>query len=214
MRASASASVSVFGCWLLLSGVASAESQAPAASPAEAPADSASGVPRDPKGIQGISPMWEAIGKGDSAVLARDYEAAIAAYRDAITKSPQTALGHYRMGEAQTLKGDLKEAQAAYDAALRFVGKDTVLKAKVLFRLADLSERAKDWDQALARWSAYEEFAKTSERVKVFLATAEERKKRVTEWKQIQLDSAAVKERIDKRLKEVDENARKAPITK
>jgi tetratricopeptide (TPR) repeat protein len=210
----AAVSLSAFGCWLLLSGAATAETTAPAASAPVAASDAADGVPRDPKGVQGISPMWEAIGKGDSAVLARDYEAAVLAYRDAITKSPQTALAHYRMGEAQTLKGDLNEAQAAYDAALRFVGKDSVLKAKILFCLADLSERAKNWDQALARWTAYEDFAKTSERVKVFLASAEERKKRVSEWKQIQLDSAAVKERTDKRLKEVDENARKAPITK
>ena len=204
--------LSVFGCWFLVSVTASAQTPPPA--PASEPSQSADGVRRDPKGLQGLSPMWEAIGKGDSAVLARDYEAAVAAYRDAITKSPQASLAHYRMGEAQVLKGDLKEAQAAFDSALRFVGKDSGLKAKILVRLADLSERAKDWDQALTRWTAYEEFAKTSERVKVFLATAAERKKRVSEWKQIQLDSAAVKERIDKRLKEFDENARKAPITK
>ncbi|MGC4090628.1 MAG: tetratricopeptide repeat protein [Polyangiaceae bacterium] len=172
------------------------------------------GVRRDPKGVQGVSPMWEAIGKGDSAILARDYDAAIAAYREAITKSPQQALGHYRMGEAQVLKGDLKEAQAAYEAALRFVGKDAGLKGKVLFCLADLSERKKAWDEALSRWNDYEEFAKSAERVKVFIATAEERKKRVSEYKQLAADSAAVKERIEKRLKEVDEAARKAPVTK
>ncbi|MFZ5895805.1 MAG: tetratricopeptide repeat protein [Myxococcota bacterium] len=205
------AAYSLLAC-VCLSHLASAQEAAPKAE--AAPADSADGVRRDPKGVQGISPMWEAIAKGDSAVLARDYEAAVAAYRDAITKSPQTSLAHYRMGEAQVLKGDLKEAQAAYDAALRFVGKDSAMKAKVLFCLADLAERQKAWDQALERWTAYEEFAKTSERVKVFLASAADRKKRITEWKQIQSDAAAVKERIDKRLKEVDERARKAPITK
>ena len=70
----------------------------------------ANGIRRDPKGVQGVSPTWEAIGKGDGAVLARDYDAAIAAYRDAISKSPQNPLGFYRVAEAQKLKGDLKEA--------------------------------------------------------------------------------------------------------
>ncbi|HET9932187.1 MAG TPA: tetratricopeptide repeat protein [Polyangiaceae bacterium] len=198
---------------LLVTVSASAEEPAKPESK-EATTDSADGVRRDPKGVQGVSPMWEAIGKGDSAVLARDYEAAVAAYREAITKNPQNALAHYRMGEAELLKGDLKEAQAAYEAALRFAGKDKGLTAKALFRLADLNERAKNWDQALARWNAYSEFAKTAESVKTFPATAEERRKRVTEWKQIQSDSAAVKERIEKRAKEAEETAKKAPITK
>lgn len=192
---------------------ASAEEPAKAEASA-ATSDAADGVRRDPKGLQGVSPMWEAISKGDSAVLARDYDAAIAAYREAITKSAQNALAHYRMGEAELLKGDFKEAQAAYESALRFVGKDQALAAKILFRLADLNERAKNWDQALARWNAYSEFVKTAEGAKAFPATAEERRKRVTEWKQIQSDSAAVKERIEKRAKEAEETAKKAPITK
>lgn len=176
--------------------------------------EASDGVRRDPKGFSGISPMWEAIGKGDSAVLARDYDAAIAAYREAITKNPQNALGHYRMGEAQVLKGDLKEAQAAFEAALRFVGKDRALAAKVLFRLADLNERAKNWDQAIARWNAYSEFAKAAEGAKVYPASADERRKRVSEWKQREAESAAVKERIEKRSKEAEENAKKAPVVR
>ena len=193
----------------------SASAEEPAkAEPSAATSDAADGVRRDPKGLSGISPMWEAISKGDSAVLARDYDAAIAAYREAITKSAQDPIAHYRMGEAELLKGDLKEAQAAYESALRFAGKDKALAAKILFRLADLNERAKSWDQALARWNAYSEFVKAAEGVKTYPATADERRKRVTEWKQIQADSAAVKERIEKRAKEAEETAKKAPITK
>jgi tetratricopeptide (TPR) repeat protein len=169
----------------------------------------ANGIRRDPKGVQGISPTWEAIGKGDGALLARDYDAAIAAYRDAIAKSPQNPLAFYRVAEAQKLKGDLKEAETAYNAALRVVGSDATMKAKILFCLADLSERQKDLDQAVLRWAAYEAFVKSADKAKAYPASAAERKKRLQEWKQISTDAAAVKQRIEKRLQEVEATTRK-----
>ena len=169
----------------------------------------ANGTRRDPNGLRGLSPTWEAIGRGDRAVLARDYDAAIAAYRDAISKNPQNALAFYRVAEAQKLKGDLTEADSTYRSALGFVGTDTALKAKILFCLADLSERAKDLDQAGQRWTAYEAFIETAEQANAYPASAAERKKRLQEWKQISSDAVAVKQRIEKRLREVDAATRK-----
>jgi tetratricopeptide (TPR) repeat protein len=196
--------------------LASAEEPAKPAKPAKADAAAtgitSSGIRRDPKGVQGVSPMWEALGKGDGALLARDYDAAIAAYRDAISKSPQNPLGHYRVAEAQKLKGDLKASEDAYNAALRFVGNDATMKAKILFCLADLSERQKDLEQATTRWSAYEAFVKTAEKAKAYPASAAERKKRIQEWKQLSADAAEVKLRIEKRMKEVDETSRKNAV--
>jgi hypothetical protein len=40
------------------------------------------GVRKDPQGIKGISPYWEAIREGDGAYVARDYAAAIAAFSE------------------------------------------------------------------------------------------------------------------------------------
>ncbi len=174
------------------------------------PGSTPSGVRRDPKGIQGISPLWESVARGDGLVLARDFDGAITTYRDAINANPEAALAHYRLAEARALKGDLAEAEIAYTAALRFVGKDDTLKGKVLFCLADLAERQKLYDVALERWNAYEAFAKDAGKAKVFPASAGERKKRISEWKQNLADSVAVKARIDKRLKEVDESVRKS----
>src|SRR5580692_2673803 len=116
------------------------------------------GKRRDPKGIKGISPFWEALNRGDSAYSARDFDGAIAAYRDAITAEPQNALGHYRAGEAQIAKGDLKEADAAFASGLRFVGNDSMLKAKLEFAVADLGERQKAYDDATQKWTEYETF--------------------------------------------------------
>ena len=171
---------------------------------------SADGVRRDPKGIKGISPFWEALKKGDSAYGARDFDGAIAAYREAITAEPQNALGHYRAGEAQLAKGDMKEAEAAFMSGLRFVGNDSMLKAKLEFAMADLGEREKAYDDATAKWTEYETFTTAQPDAKGYPASATERKKVIETWKKVSADAADVKTRIEKRLKEADEAVRKS----
>lgn len=147
---------------------------------------------------------------GDRAYLAHDFDGALAAYQRGLKKQPQNARLHYRVGQTQIAKGDLKEAEAAYLAAVRFVAADHALKAKLLFVLADLRERQKAYDDAHEGWSKYEALLKEQSGVKGFPQTASERKKRLTEYKQLLTDYAAVKARIDKRLHEADERARKS----
>jgi tetratricopeptide (TPR) repeat protein len=166
-------------------------------------------VKRDPQGLKGISPFWEALKKGDDLYVARDLDGAITQYKDAIAKSPQNPMGHYRIGEAHLAKGDVQEAEAAWVAALRYVGKDGGLKAKIMFVLADLRERQKSYDDAIERWTAYGTFATQNTSVKAYPATATDRKKKVEEWKKISADSAEVKKRIDARLKEAEAKAKK-----
>jgi cytochrome c-type biogenesis protein CcmH/NrfG len=190
-----------------LSGVALAQKPAPAKGADAAPA--ADGVKRDPNGVKGISPFWEAIKKGDDAYVARDMDGAIAAYRDAITKEPQNALGHYRMGEVQLTKGDMKEADASWANALRFVGSDWTLKGKILACIADLRERQKSYDDANDSWTQYETLAKEHTDAKTYPDTAAKRKQAIATWKQLLEDYGAVKKRIEQRLKEADEKAQK-----
>ena len=172
------------------------------ATTAEAPTAGATAAPirRDPAGRKGINAYWERLLKGDAAYLARDFPAAVAAYREAITALPKNPLGHYRMGQAQVAKGDVAEAEAAYDAGLRFAESEPAFKAKLLFVLADLAERQKNYDQAVARWKTYAEFVAANSESKGFAATATERQKRITEWVQISQASAQVRERSEKRL--------------
>jgi tetratricopeptide (TPR) repeat protein len=166
-------------------------------------------VRRDPEGLKGISPFWEALKKGDDLYVARDLDGAITQYKDAISKAAQNPMGHYRIGEAHLAKGDLQEAEASWVAALRYVGKDGVLKAKIMFVLADLRERQKSYDDAVERWTAYGTFATQQTSVKAYPATATERKKKVEGWKKISAESAEVKKRIEARLKEADAKAKK-----
>ena len=176
----------------------------------DAPSVGADGVRRDPNGVKGISPYLELINKGDRAYVARDFDGAIAAFRDAVQAAPQNALGHYRLGAAQLAKGDQKEAEAAWVNGLRFVGKDATLRAKLLFSLADLRERQKNSDEAIGRWKEYAKNAEESREAVTYPATATERLARNEGWKRTLSDSAAVKERIAKRLKEAEDAARKS----
>lgn len=188
---------------------AAAHAQDPNKAP-EAEAKSSDGVKRDPKGIKGISPYTELIAKGDRAYVARDFDGAIAAYREAIQKEPQNALGHYRVGSAQLAKGDQKEAEAAWVAGVRFVGKDGTLKAKLIFVLADLRERQKNNDEAIGRWKDYSANAAAEKEAITYPASATERIARNEAWKKNVAESAEVKTRIEKRLKEADAAARKS----
>ncbi|MDF3069232.1 MAG: hypothetical protein K0R38_4833, partial [Polyangiaceae bacterium] len=146
----------------------------------------------------------------DRAYVSRDFDGAIATYREAIQAEPQNALGHYRVGAAQLAKGDQKEAEAAWVAGLRFAGQDGTVKAKIQFALADLRERQKNSDEAVARWKDYSKTAEDYKEATTYPATATERVSRNEAWKKNAAESAEVKERIAKRLKEADEASRKS----
>jgi TolA-binding protein len=181
------------------------------AKPAAAPAKPAA-APAAPVAptATGRSPYSEFVQKGDRAYLARDFDGAITAYRQEIEKNPNAPLGHYRLGEAQLGKGDTNEAELSWQAALRFAGKDERMRSKILFVLADLKERLKANDDAVGRWKQYQEHTQANVDAKGYPSTAADRIKRADEWKKIVADSAEVKARIEKRIKEADESMRKS----
>jgi tetratricopeptide (TPR) repeat protein len=189
---------------------ATAQTPAPGPTPGASQAQPAPSVRRDARGIKGISPFREALKKGDNAFIARDFDAAIIAYREAITNEPENALGHYRLGEAQLQKADLGEAEASFAAGLRFVGADAPLKAKLQFGLADVHERQKSYDAALGNWTDYQTLTAEQQESEGFPATAIERKRALEVWKKLSADAAEVKARIEKRLQSADESMRKS----
>jgi hypothetical protein len=203
---SALATLSALSATALATDSPGAAAPATAAAPAEAPKTPVE-ARRDPRGVKGISPFWEAIKKGDDALAARDLEGAKAAYGEAIRADPHNGMGPYRVGEVELAGGHLKEAEASWQVALRFSGEDATLKAKVLFVLADLKERQRALEDASNGWNAYEAHVQAAPTAKSYPATAADRKKRIADWKQLEIDYGAVKERIKRRLAEAEKRA-------
>jgi tetratricopeptide (TPR) repeat protein len=180
-----------------------AKTPATGAAPAAAPPATSLPAPRGP------NPYSPPVQKGDTSLLARDFDAAVAAYKQEIEKNPTAPLGHYRLGEAELARGNLAEAEIAWQTALRFAGTDESIKSKILFVLADVKERQKANDEAVTRWKDYEQHARATPAAKGFPATAVERVKRAEEWRKISADAAQVRDRIKKRLDEADASLRK-----
>lgn len=181
-------------------------SAAPSAPAVAKPAE----IRRDPAGIKGVSPVWDSLKLGDASFLARDYDAATKHYQEAITKEPQHPLGHLRMAEVLIQKGNFVEATQAIATAQRFAAKHPTLGARALFLTAWIHEQQQQWEEAIAAWNAYAQYAREQSKATVFQRIPPERLKRIQDQKQLKQDAAAVKERIEKRLKEAEEKARRS----
>jgi tetratricopeptide (TPR) repeat protein len=195
--------VSIVSSTLVVAAGAFADSPQGGAGPA--PADSAKPAPAavplklDPKGK---SPYAQKVAKGHAAYVARDFQGAIAAYKDAIKDDANDASGHYFLGEAQLAAGNVAEADASFAAGLRVVAAKDDMRAKLLFVVADLRERQGKWPDAKKAWDEYAQFLSTHPNVKGYAATATERNKVVDTHVDLETKYAAVKQRIEQRLKE------------
>jgi tetratricopeptide (TPR) repeat protein len=181
----------------LKAGVSSKGGSAEASSTTES-SDSVvpSEVPRDPRGIKGISPVWEAIAAGDAAIVAHDVDKAIKNYEAAVKADSGSAIAHYRLGEARALKAQLNEAQGSFEMAVKVGDRDADTKAKAMFALATLAERQNKLTEAREGWKRYQEYVAKHGELKAFPGSASERLKRLDAQEQVSKDSALVKERI------------------
>jgi tetratricopeptide (TPR) repeat protein len=157
---------------------------------------------KDPNNVTGISPFMEKLAKGHKQVVARDFPGAIETYRSAITEDDKNPLGHYYLGAAQLLKGDLAEAEASWKTALRDAGTDENTHAKVAFAIADLRERQAKIDEAKTSWVDYGKFVGEHPRAKGYPTTAGERQKVIDTHQDLQKKYGEVKKRIEAREKE------------
>ena len=202
---------------LLAAGLTASPAAAQSKDQPAPPAAATAGPRKDPEGKTGISPYNEQIAKGNGSFVARDLPGAVAAFQEAIKIDPDKMLGFYRLGEAMLESGKLEEAEAAWTTALGKKGTDD-LHAKVLFCMADLRERQKNWQVAKDAWNNYTGFLTSNAKANGFPATAIERQKMIDRRVKDEKDYAAVKERIVKReaerLKEAEENAKKDKLNR
>jgi tetratricopeptide (TPR) repeat protein len=135
--------------------------------------------------------------EGNAHYAARDFVGAIAAYQKAIEIEPNNALGHYFLGEAQLAGGNLVEAEAAWNrASLAATAKETSLRARVLFVLADLKEGQKKWDEAKAAWQVYIDWAARFPDAGAFPASALSRQQVIDAMQAQDKAYAVVRQRI------------------
>ncbi|CAN98076.1 hypothetical protein predicted by Glimmer/Critica [Sorangium cellulosum So ce56] len=184
---------------------------------AAAAPDAAPSQRKDPNGHTGISPYTEQVLKGQASFVARDIPGAIAAFQDAIKLDSSKMLGFYLLGEAMLESGNTAEAETAWNTAIGKKGTEE-LHAKVLFCLADLRERQKNWQAAKEAWGAYSTFLTSNPKATGYPATAAERQKQLDRRMKDEKDYAAVKERIvqreAERQKEAEENAKKDKLNR
>ena len=117
-----------------------------------------------------------ACAQGNAKYGARDFQGAIAQYRNAIELDPKNPLGLYLLGEAQLAAGNIPEADASWNRALALASdKDQAMHARILFVVADLKERQWKWEDAKTAWQAYVDYATRFPNAGAFPASAHSR---------------------------------------
>jgi len=194
--------------------LAETPSAKPGASPA-APNPAASGpseVRRDPQGVTGISPYFEALGRGDRSYIAMDFATARREYQVAITELPTRPEGHLRLAQIFLKEDNLSSAEEALKSASRYAGQELRYLAQAHFLLAVLRERQRNWDAALEAWTAYAGLANTKEApstlglpaTTVFVTTAEKRKAQILAQKKAEEDGAQVRKKREAEVSSAD----------
>ncbi|MCS6899903.1 MAG: tetratricopeptide repeat protein [Myxococcales bacterium] len=156
-------------------------------------------------GMKGITPYTEKLIKGHKLIAARDFASAIDAYRSAIAEDDKNPQGHYFLGAAQLLKGDLNEAEASWQNALRVASRDALTQSKVRFALADLRERQRKLEESKNAWQDYGKVIADNPRIPGYPNTPGERQKAVDRWLDLEKKYGEVKARIEAREKEQKE---------
>lgn len=112
-------------------------------------------IPKDPEGIRGLSPYWEAIARGDATTLALDFRTSSDHYRRAIALLPKRPEAHLRMAEISLKQGQMMQAQDFIAAALRFSTDDVRAKIHATLLLAFLRERQHAHEDAIDSYRKY-----------------------------------------------------------
>jgi len=167
-------------------------SSAPVAKPAKD-----GGTRYDPDNVTAISQYMETLVRAIEKYGTKDYTGAIDLTKKAIQLNPRNPLGPYLLGEEYLATGNLGEAEAVFLQARELSdSKNPALRAKVLFAVADLYERQRKLDKALAAWKAYEEHAGKFPDAGSFPASAAGRVKAIEKVNELEAKYVAVRERI------------------
>lgn len=181
-----------------------------AATPAEPAAPPA--PPLEPGMSPNTPQAWVAIQRGHRAFIARDFDTALAAYREAAMATPPVPITHYFIGAAQRAKGQIDEALESFRTASRLAGdSDAALKAKALMNIAWMLEMKQDLAGAREAWLEYKTWCTTHASIAGFPQTADERVAAIEKIQQLDQAYAAVRQRIAERQAQAAQNPTPGP---
>jgi tetratricopeptide (TPR) repeat protein len=156
----------------------------------------------DPKGKKGISPQMTKLQKGHAAYLARDYPAAVSAYKEATTLEPAEPSAFYFLGAAELAAGNASGAEADLQKGLQSSSASDEWHTKLLDAVAELCERQSRFAEARKAWEELVQFASAHTATKAAAASALQRIQAIDAHLELETKSAAVKQRIEQRLRE------------
>lgn len=181
----------------------SSSSAAPSSSAPPSSSASSTAAPKlDPKGKKGMSPQMLMLLKGHAAYLAHDYPAAVGAYKEATTLEPAEPSAYYFLSEAELAAGNAPDAEASLQKGLKGSAASDEWHTKLLYALAELCERQSRFPEARKTWEELVQFASGHTATKAAAATALQRIQAIDAHLELEAKSAAVKQRIEQRLRE------------
>lgn len=144
--------------------------------------------------------------RGHRAYLARDFDTAIAAYREAAMSTPPPPIAHYFIACAQLAKNQWGEAAESFRTASRLAGDtDAALRAKALFGIALTLEVQGQLPQAREAWLEYKTWCTTHASVPGFPTTADAHVAAIDKVTQLDRRYADVRQRIADRAAQAAE---------
>jgi tetratricopeptide (TPR) repeat protein len=148
------------------------------------------------------SPHFAQVLKGHAAYQVRDLTTAIAAYEAAIAYNAAEPSAYYFLGQAQVAAGHLAEADETYQKGLRTSAASEEWRTKLLFAVAELSERQGRFALAKKAWENLIQYSATHAFAKGVATMAATRIKVIDKHMDDEVKYGAVKQRIEQRLRE------------
>ncbi len=148
------------------------------------------------------TPLVQAIARGSDAYHRHDYDAALAAFRDAASIDPQGALPVLYLAYVTAARGDLAGALSGFREAAARAGStsDDPTRARALTEVAMTLEGLGHWDEARTAWREAGSFAESHADVG-YPATARARTTAIRGRDDMEQQYAPVRQRIADRLR-------------
>ena len=125
----------------------------PALAAAQAAAPAAPTTPR------GTPPYATQCANGLRLLMARDFDGALAAFRQATSIAGSDPIAFYYMGETQRVRGNLPDALEMFRTAARLAGTDARWQARAMQGIAETLERTEGKrNEARTAWTEYVRF--------------------------------------------------------